>query len=76
MEQSQGLEDKMYGREYETNPNVLKRYDESKYVKILKEFSTGTTGMKFRKGECQLCGGVFKLAGIGGHLHYKHGVSR
>lgn len=64
------------GRQYETNPNILKRYQESKYVKILTTFQEGFNKEKFREGECQLCGGIFKLAGIGGHLHYKHGVSR
>uniref|UniRef100_A0AAT9JEF8 ORF4 n=1 Tax=Nitrosopumilaceae spindle-shaped virus TaxID=3065433 RepID=A0AAT9JEF8_9VIRU len=64
------------GRKYETNKSILKRYQKSKYVKILTTFEKGFNDENFREGECQLCGGIFKLAGIGGHLHYKHGVKR
>ena len=62
---------------YQTaSESTQKKYQKSKYVRILESFDEGSTGMKFREGECLLCGGIFKLAGMGGHLHYKHGVSR
>jgi hypothetical protein len=40
------------------------------------EKEKGFGNKMYRLGKCNICGFKCKLAGIGGHLHYKHGVSR
>lgn len=60
----------------ETDPKVLKKYKESKYIRVLANFEKDFHNRNARLGQCLLCTKIMQLGGIGGHLHYKHGVKR
>lgn len=56
--------------------NLSKRIDYDKYITRLDTKSKGFNGWMFRDGRCGLCGGIFKLAGIRGHIYYAHFYER
>jgi len=43
---------------------------------ILDRTEKGNDGKNYRLGKCSCCHAILKLAGMGGHLYYKHGMKR